>query len=79
MCELNAAEVGRIYLHNEQFSNDIFDGSKEDDDDLYVVVVGAVCNGRKDCADGSDEARCESIVFGDNYLQDLPPIANSNL
>ena len=45
----------------------------------FSVELKAVCNGRKDCADGSDEAQCESIAFGDNYLQDLPPIANSNL
>ena len=32
VCDLNAEEVGRIHLHNEQLSNDIFDGQQGDDD-----------------------------------------------
>ncbi len=30
------------------------------------------CNGKIDCADGSDEIRCERIVLKPSYLKDFP-------
>ena len=43
----------------------------------HSIGLEDVCNGRLDCIDGSDEENCKSIVFGDSYLQNVPPIPNS--
>ena len=43
----------------------------------YSVTLASVCNGRVDCGDKSDEEHCESIIFGDHYRQEVPPISDS--
>ena len=35
--------------------------------------LSSVCNGRLDCPDKSDEIECESIIFDESYLNNVPP------
>ena len=39
----------------------------------FSVDLSSVCNGRLDCPDKSDEIECESIIFDESYLNNVPP------
>ena len=40
---------------------------------IFSVDLSSVCNGRLDCPDKSDEIECESIIFDESYLNNVPP------